>query len=184
MSISIEKIAIIAIAVIVLLIIAPTTISLITKSSNWFLGLGLGSDSKQSQEKVLGVFSNLKNTLNNCLSKQNLDCFCTNEKILFPTDYRLEIYNDNVAMVINLLDDKEQRLDSLNLPTEGCNLIKKNQNNILDDKLYVIYGKKNLINYKRENFVFTLENVFYKKNNQLCIVEKAMLDKVNKDSLC
>ncbi|MBI2670980.1 hypothetical protein HYX18_03320 [Candidatus Woesearchaeota archaeon] len=143
------------------------------------------TDNTQTNDDAKNEFSRFKDILNNCISKQSNDCFCTKEKIIFPTDYRLEIKNDgNFKAQINLLSNTKQRLDSINLQVEACNLIKKVNNENIDNTLSLHYASKYEIEFKRKKYEFLPDYTFYKKNNKICIVDKEMANNLDKDSLC
>lgn len=182
-----SKLANILLVIAIIIIISLAVLPNLNKLSNWFTNLGFGPGNEDiSTTKVQERFSNLKEIVNNCFSKNTNNCFCTNENILFPTSYRLELSNNiNNQVTISLLSDKKERIDSFSLAVEGCNLIKKNKEKpVIDDLLAMVYGQKLVIEYKREKFVFDSKFVFYKENNRFCIVEKAMLSSLNKDNIC
>ena len=151
--------------------------------------MGFETGDQETKDKSLLQFSDFKNIITDCLNSQKSNCFCTNQKILFPTDYRLELNNDkNFKLKISLMTETKEVIASMDTDVTGCNLISKITQNQIDDLLDMQYGSKSYIEYKRSKFEFLPEMVFYKKQdtnqNQLCVVEKLRLNTLNQNSIC
>ncbi|MEK6974206.1 MAG: hypothetical protein AABW41_03160 [Nanoarchaeota archaeon] len=178
-------VALIIIGIITVAIVGPWLSTNLIKLSNFILGKGFTLDMKEITDQASDRFSYLKTILDNCASKQDNDCFCTNERILFPTDYRILVENDNnFKGKISLISNSKQQLNYFNLPIESCYMIKKISGTTLNNKLFLHYASKYEIELKNKKYEFSPDYVFYKTEGKLCIVDKAFLNTLNKDSIC
>jgi hypothetical protein len=147
--------------------------------------MGFGTGDKETKDKASLQFSDFQNVITDCIQSKKSDCFCTKQKILFPTDYRLELNNDqNFKLHISLMTETKEIIAKMDTSITGCNLISKISQNQIDDPLDMKYGSKSYIEYKKSKFEFLPEMVFYKRQDQLCIIEKSMLSSLNQDNIC
>ncbi len=152
---------------------------------NFLSGKGWTILNQEVNDQQLIIFGDFQNVINTCVKSIKTNCFCQNQNTNFATSYRLGLKDyQETKITFTLQSDKKQELGNFILDYAGCNIIKKVSTTKLDDQLYLIFGQKPQIEYKRSKFDFDSSHIFYKNSNGLCVVEKNMLVNLDKTSIC
>lgn len=147
--------------------------------------MGFETGDQETKDMASLQFSDFNNIITDCIKSQKSDCFCTNKKILFPTDYRLALNNDkNSKLHISLMTETKEVIANMGTDITGCNLINTIKKTDIDESLFMKYGSKSYMEYKRSKFEFLPELVFYKRQGEICVVEKVMLTSLNQNNIC
>ena len=152
----------------------------------WIGGLFPSQGDDMGIKGATESFDKLNNVLNSCKSINTVDCFCSKEKILFPTGYSLQIEKLSEGGSLKLNDEKNNLVGSKTISgIVPCVVLDRrsdlNEFYELSSELKLVYGGKSKFYYQGKDFEFNTELTFFKKDeDSICVIDKNFA-KENKD---